>query len=224
MRQTFTILVAALLPFMMNAQWSGNPNVADTKVCVAPGAQERPQGVTDGSGGAIIFWESEAGVFYNKFSDNPLFDYVPCAKFGDGYTDVYPAKTINVDITNIQFEENSFDVIYCSHVLEHVPNDLQAMKEFHRVLKPGGWAMLEVPLDKNRIKTYEDFSITDSKEREQAFGQYDHVRVYGMDYIERLKLAGFQVNQIDYTSEFNGNEIFTNGFQKDEDIFICSKQ
>ena len=163
-------------------------------------------------------------VFYNKFNDNPLFDYVPCAKFGDGYTDEYPAKTINVDITDIRFQENSFDVIYCSHVLEHVPNDLQAMKEFHRVLKPGGWAMLQVPLDKNRIKTYEDFSITDPKEREQAFGQYDHVRVYGMDYIERLKLAGFQVNQINYTSEFNGNEIFSNGFQKDEDIFICSKQ
>ena len=163
-------------------------------------------------------------VFYNKFNDNPLFDYVPCAKFGAGYTDEYPAKTIDVDITDIRFEENSFDVIYCSHVLEHVTDDLKAMKEFYKVLKPGGWAMLQVPLDKSRLKTYEDFSITDPKERERAFGQYDHVRVYGMDYIERLKLAGFEVNQINYTSEFTGNEIFSNGFQKGEDIFICSKQ
>lgn len=163
-------------------------------------------------------------VFYNKFIDNPKFDYVPCAKFGEGYTDQYPDKTINVDITDIRFDDNSFDVIYCSHVLEHVPDDLKAMQEFYRILKPKGWAMLQVPLDKSRIKTYEDFSITDPKKREKAFGQYDHVRVYGIDYIERLKLAGFTVNQINYTKEFTENEIFHNGFQKGEDIFICTKQ
>jgi len=163
-------------------------------------------------------------VFYNKFNGNHLFDYVPCAKFGEGFTDEYPTGTINVDITNIQFENNSFDVIYCSHVLEHVPDDLKAMQEFHRVLKPGGWAMLQVPLDKNRMKTYEDFSIVDPKEREKAFGQYDHVRVYGLDYIHRLQLAGFTVNQINYTSEFTENELFYNGFQPGEDIFICTKQ
>lgn len=163
-------------------------------------------------------------VFYNKFNSNPLFDYVPCAKFGKGYIDKYPAKTLNVDITNIQFEDNSFDVIYCSHVLEHVPEDVKAMKEFYRVLKPGGWAMLQVPIDKNRITTYEDFSITDPKERKKAFGQYDHVRVYGLDYAERLQHGGFTVNQMNYTCEFTDKEIFYNGFQKGEDIFICTKQ
>ena len=84
--------------------------------------------------------------------------------------------------------------------------------------------MLQVPLDKNRVKTYEDFSIVDPKEREKAFGQYDHVRVYGLDYIDRLKLAGFTVNEINYTAEFSENELFYNGFQHGEDIFICTKQ
>ncbi len=162
-------------------------------------------------------------IFYNKFNSNPKFDYVPCAKFGEGYIDEYPANTLNVDITNIHFEDNSFDVIYCSHVLEHVPHDITAMKEFRRILKPGGWAMLQVPLDNNLAETYEDFSITDAAEREKAFGQYDHVRIYGRDYRNRLELAGFDVMQIAYTEEFSRDEIFKNGFQQGEDIYICIK-
>lgn len=162
-------------------------------------------------------------VFYNKFVAHPKINYVPCAKFGEGYRDVYPDKTINVDITDMNFTDNSFDVIFCSHVLEHVPEDLKAMKEFYRVLKPGGWAILQVPLDKDRLTTYEDFSITDAKKREQAFGQHDHVRIYGMDYTERLMLAGFTVNKISYTDEFTKNEIFQNGFLN-EDIFLCTKE
>lgn len=162
-------------------------------------------------------------IFYNKFNANPNLDYVPCAKFGEGFTDTYPANTINVDITNIDFENNSFDVIYCSHVLEHVPDDIKAMREFYRILKPGGWAMLQVPLDKSRTETYEDFTITDPKEREKAFGQYDHVRVYGTDYADRLKNSGFDVIQIKYTDNFSDQEIFRNGFQKGEDIFLCRK-
>lgn len=163
-------------------------------------------------------------VFYNKFAENSKIGYVPCAKFGEGYRDVYPEKTIDVDITDIKFADNSFDVIFCSHVLEHVPEDIKAMKEFYRVLKPGGWAILQVPLDKNRHKTYEDFSIVDSKERERAFGQHDHVRIYGTDYMERLILAGFAVNKTSYTDEFTPNEIFQNGFLNGEEIFMCTKR
>jgi len=163
-------------------------------------------------------------IFYKKFINDDKIDYIPCDKFEEGYEHSYPPKTKNIDITDISFGNNEFDVIYCSHVLEHIPDDIKAMKELQRVLKPGGWAMLQVPLDKNRMKTYEDFSIVDPKEREKAFGQYDHVRVYGLDYIERLRLAGFTVNQINYTSEFSENELFYNGFQKGEDIFICTKQ
>jgi len=162
-------------------------------------------------------------VFFDKFNSNPNFDYVPCAKFGVDYTDKYPSNTINVDITQIQFDDNSFDVIYCSHVLEHVPDDIKALREFYRVLKPGGWAMLQVPIDKSLAVTYEDLSIVDPAERETAFGQYDHVRVYGVDYIERLIKAGFLVDKNNYIGSFTQNEIFYNGFQNGEDIFICTK-
>ncbi|MGN6614041.1 MAG: methyltransferase domain-containing protein [Candidatus Nitrosocosmicus sp.] len=162
-------------------------------------------------------------VFFDKFNNAIGLDYTPCAKVGEGYSDVYPEGTINVDITEMQFEDNSFDIIYCSHVLEHVIEDVKAMKEFYRVLKPGGWAMLQVPIDKNRCSTYEDNSIKDPKQRERIFGQYDHVRIYGTDYPERLKSAGFQVNPIDYVKNFSESEIFKFGFEKNELIYYCTK-
>jgi predicted SAM-dependent methyltransferase len=107
--------------------------------------------------------------------------------------------------------------------LEHVPEDIKAMKEFYRILRPGGWAILQIPLDRSRDKTYEDFTITDPQKREKAFGQHNHVRLYGMDYIERLKFAGFDVNPIPYAESFTPQEIFRNGFDKNEIIFLCKK-
>lgn len=162
-------------------------------------------------------------IFYNKFNTSDQLDYVPCDKFEEGYESSYPAKTINVDITDINFEDNTFDVIYCSHVLEHVIEDKKAMQELRRVLKPGGWAMLQVPLDSNRDKTFEDSLITDPQERGKAFGQRDHVRVYGNDYKNRLVEAGFSVTVDNYLQNFSEDEIFQNGFMKGEDIYICTK-
>lgn len=113
--------------------------------------------------------------------------------------DLNPAKAmIQQDVTNITFPENTFDFILCSHVLEHVPDDHKAMTELHRVLKPEGFAILQVPIKKffnGKVidKTYEDFSITDPGERQKVFGQHDHVRIYGQDYKERLEKAGFTV-------------------------------
>ena len=161
-------------------------------------------------------------VLYNRFIGNPGIEYIPCAKMGEGYPDVYPAGTIDIDITDIHFGDHRFDVIYCSHVLEHIPDDHRAMQELLRILKPGGWALLQVPVDINRASTYEDFSITGAREREQAFGQSDHVRVYGRDYKQRLEKAGFRVKQERYTDQFSENEIFRYGFQKGEDIYVCT--
>ena len=96
-----------------------------------------------------------------------------------------------MDITSIQHPDESFDVIYCSHVLEHVPEDRLAMREFRRVLKQTGWAILLVPITAE--KTFEDPTVTDPAERLRLFGQEDHVRRYGPDYVDRLREAGFDV-------------------------------
>ena len=98
---------------------------------------------------------------------------------------------VEMDITDIQYPDRSFDVIYCSHVLEHVQDDRQAMREFRRVLDDGGWAILLVPITRQR--THEDPSITEPEERLKAFGQEDHVRRYGPDYVDRLRESGFTV-------------------------------
>jgi len=106
--------------------------------------------------------------------------------------DLYkPNVKVKMDIMDIQYEDDTFDIIYCSHVLEHVADDRKAMKEFFRILKKDGWAILNVPII--RDKTYEDPSITAPEEREKIFGQYDHVRAYGPDYIDRLREVGFSV-------------------------------
>ena len=100
---------------------------------------------------------------------------------------------MKMDIMDIQYPDESFDVIYCSHVLEHVPDDRKAMREFRRVLKRGGWAILLVPITAG--KTHEDPSITEPAERLRVFGQEDHVRIYGPDYVDRLREAGFAVTE-----------------------------
>lgn len=116
--------------------------------------------------------------------------------------DLYsPIADIKADITDLPFENNTFDVIFCNHVLEHIPNDTKAMQELYRVMKPGGFGIFQVPQDLNRAVTFEDGSITDPKERTKIFGQYDHVRIYGRDYFDKLRSVGFKVDQVDYTQK-----------------------
>ena len=107
------------------------------------------------------------------------------------------------DITGTSFEDNRFDIIFCSHVLEHIEDDHKAMWELHRILSPRGFAILLVPIKdffkgKKIDKTFEDFSIRNPKEREEVFGQRDHVRIYGRDYEDRLRSAGFHVTTDKY--------------------------
>lgn len=118
-----------------------------------------------------------------------------------------PLADVKMDIRDIPFADNTFDVAICNHTLEHVVEDLDAMKEFYRVLKPGGWAILNSPINENRTSTYEDFTISDPAEREKHFGQRDHVREYGMDYGDRLAQAGFTVRVRDILSELSEEEI-----------------
>jgi SAM-dependent methyltransferase len=124
--------------------------------------------------------------FRKRFEKLPNLDYVTA--------DLAPEKVkLVIDITSIPASAGSFDVILCSHVLEHVSDDRQAMRELYRVLKPGGWAAIMVPVDWDRARTFEDPSIVTPSQREQVFGQHDHVRCYGRDVSERIESAGFTV-------------------------------
>lgn len=127
------------------------------------------------------------------------------------------------DLTRLSFTDNSFDAILCYHVLEHVEDDKKAMKELFRVLKPAGWAIIQTPIEKNREKTFEDFSITSPEERKKVFGQSDHVRIYGLDYIDRLKNAGFVVKVDNYINQLDDDEINKYLLDRDEDLYFCTK-
>jgi len=110
---------------------------------------------------------------------------------------------VKMDIHNIQYPDNTFDVIFCNHVLEHVTNDIQCMSELYRVLKPGGWAIMQVPLDPTKEITDEDPTLEDPEERKRRFGQYDHVRLHGRDYPDRLRQGGFTVEEHDYSQKLS---------------------
>ena len=114
-----------------------------------------------------------------------------------------PIADVKADIINLPFNDNSFDVIFCNHVLEHVQDDTKAMKELFRVMKKGGMGIFQVPQDLNRDVTFEDNSITDPKERAKIFGQYDHVRVYGKDYFDKLRSIGFNVEEVNYSQKIS---------------------
>ena len=132
------------------------------------------------------------------------------------------APTIRVDITAIPCKHNSFDVVLCNHVLEHVPDDHRAMTEIRRVLRPGGFAILQVPLDPKLPETYEDFTIVTPEGRERAFGQHDHVRIYGLDYQDRLKQAGLTVKVDHFCKEFSEAAMLKYGLMNEE-IYFCTK-
>lgn len=135
-----------------------------------------------------------------------------------------PLAKVKADIHDLPFDENIFDVAICNHVLEHVANDIKAMKEIYRVLKPGGWAILQVPFfSPLPEKTQEDITIQDPYERERLFGQNDHVRKYGKDYAERLRSAGFKVREDHFIDEFSPEEKRRFALPADEIIYYCMK-
>ena len=134
-----------------------------------------------------------------------------------------PLANIKADICDLPLDDESYDFILCNHVLEHVIDDKKAMQELFRVLKKDGIGIFQVPINISNKKTYEDFTITDPKERNKAFGQYDHVRTYGMDFFDRLEEAGFTVEKCEYTSKFTSEEIIKYCLPNHEIIPICRK-
>ncbi len=132
-----------------------------------------------------------------------------------------PDVTLRMDITNIQLPDNSLDVIFCSHVLEHIPDDRKAMRELNRVLKPTGWSAIMVPLRDEKI--FDDLSITDPAERKRIFGEADHVRCYGHDIKDRLQDAGFTVSVLQLPDVVTGMN--TARFKiKNQQVFFCRKK
>lgn len=134
-----------------------------------------------------------------------------------------PLTDHHFDVHEIPFEDESFDVLICNHVLEHVEDDHRVMTEIHRVLKPGGWAILQIPQDVSREQTYEDPSITDPAEREKHFWQDDHLRLYGRDYGQRLEKAGFKVSESVYAQELPKEQSLRYALTQDEIFYFCEK-
>lgn len=134
--------------------------------------------------------------------------------------DLSARTDVRLDITALPFADGSIDAVVCNHVLEHVPDDRAAMREFCRVLTPDGWAILQSPLDPNRASTYEDFSIQDPALRERAFGQFDHVRIYGRDYVSRLQQSGFDVEAVPFADQLGARDAAHHGLKREE-IMLC---
>ena len=154
-------------------------------------------------------------VFAEKFEKMSSLDYLSADLDS-------PLAKVRMDIRDIQYPDDSFDVICCSHVLEHVEEDRQAMAEFHRVLRPGGWAILQVPILGE--KTFEDPSMKTPEERERVFGQHNHVRIYGRDYKDRLEAAGFTVHVDSFARQLGEKAARYFGLDADEDVYFCQKR
>ncbi len=156
-------------------------------------------------------------AFYKLFRNQKNLDYTT--------TDLLsPLADVKADICNLPFADNTYDLILCNHVLEHIPDDTQAMRELYRVLKPGGMGIFQIPQDLNRAVTFADDSITDPKQRAAIFGQYDHVRVYGRDYFDKLRSIGFEVAEVDYTQKLSADLVERYCLAPGEIIPVCYKK
>ena len=155
--------------------------------------------------------------FLRRFKKMKNLDYTSA--------DLYsPIVDVKADILDLPFENESFDIVFCNHVLEHIEDDQKAMSELYRVMKKEGWGIFQVPMKNSLEKTYEDFSIKNPQERQKHFGQYDHVRWYGMDYFDRLKKAGFEVDINFYSKKFSKEEILRFGLMENEILPVISKK
>jgi predicted SAM-dependent methyltransferase len=156
-------------------------------------------------------------AFYKLFRNQKNIDYTTTDLFS-------PLADVKADICNLPFADNSYDIILCNHVLEHIPDDTKAMQELYRVLKPGGMGIFQIPQDLNRVTTFSDDSITNQKERAAIFGQYDHVRIYGRDYFDKLRSIGFTVVEEEYTKKIAPELVEKYCLAKGEIIPVCFKK
>ena len=168
-----------------------------------------------GSGPRRVLDVGPAKAVADWFEQQPETDYVSLDLES-------PVAQVHADVTELPFEDETFDLVVCNHVLEHVVDDRSAVREVFRVLRPGGQALFQVP-PSDRAETYEDATITDPAERERAFGQYDHVRICGDDYPSRIAEAGFEVTREDVVANIAPATRRKLGLRTDEPFDLCVK-
>ena len=137
---------------------------------------------------------------------------------------VSPIADLHFDLHNIPLESNTYDVVFCNHVLEHVQDDARCMSELARVLAPGGLAIMQVPIDYSRETTLEDPSIVTPEDREKYYWQKDHMRLFGRDYPSRLEAAGFSVTPFAVKDKYSDAQINKFRLQEGEILYVCTKK
>jgi SAM-dependent methyltransferase len=159
------------------------------------------------------------------FAPEPLLDpvFARLPQVERVTADLYAPADLRLDITDMDLRDGSFDLILCSHVLEHVPDDRAAMSELRRVLADGGLALVLTPY-RDEVPTYEDPSITAPLDRMVAFGQQDHVRIYGTDLADRLRGAGFEVEDRTPAQLFDQATVERCELDPEEHLFLCRAQ
>ncbi|MCC5945936.1 MAG: class I SAM-dependent methyltransferase [Bernardetiaceae bacterium] len=176
---------------------------------------------TKGKKYSILHVAPEPAMFaiFSKLKDA---EYIPCDKFEEGY-DEYPKITRNYDLTDLPEPDDRFDLIVCSHVLEHIPEHKKALAEIRRTLTPEGTAILLVPMDMNLPDTYEDWSLTTPEERKKAFGQHDHVRLYGRNFDSVVAREGFKVEVCEWAKNADAATSFKYGLWDNDLLFTAQK-
>lgn len=160
---------------------------------------------------------------YRNFKKMPNLNYITADVLASFIDNLCVRPDVIMDVCNIKFPSDTFDVVLCNHVFEHLPNDRKAMCEIYRVLKPGGWAILQVPLNEDLAETYEDPTIISKEDRAHHYGSPDHLRLYGRDYKKKLESVGFTVKVENFIDELDTLQIDRYRLTTNEVLYVTLK-
>lgn len=170
----------------------------------------------------ILHFAPEAALSRN-LKKMPNLNYITADLLASFIDNMCVKPDVIMDVCNIKFPSNTFDVVLCNHLLEHVPDDRKAMCEVYRVLKPDGWALMQVPINEELSETHEDPAIVSKSDRAHHYGNPDHLRLYGKDYKSKLESVGFKVKTKNYIYELDPQEIDKYQLIDKETLYIAKK-